>query len=85
MGLATVNGREPSWFRDAQNRHQAHISARGVEQDVDLIEIEDANNVVDAAYDTKYGRRYPTSVPSIVAPNTRAGTRKLVPRREETT
>jgi len=32
------------------------------------------------AYETKYGRRYPTIVPSIVAPQARAATLKLVPR-----
>jgi hypothetical protein len=68
----------------SQGRHEAHISAGGVEKDVNLIETEDANDAVDAAYDTRYGRRYPTIVPSIVAPNTRAATLKLVPRQEET-
>jgi hypothetical protein len=83
--VRSVNGRESSWFRGAQNRHEAHISAGGVEKDVDLIETGGANDVVDAAYDTKYGRRYPTIVPSIVAPNARAATLKLVPRQAETT
>ena len=83
--VRSVNGRGSSWFRSAQVRHEAHISARGVEGDVSLIETDDANDVVDAAYDTKYGRRHPTIVPSIVAPNARAATLKLVPRQEETT
>jgi len=83
--VRSVNGRGSSWFRGAQVRHVAHISAGGVERDVSLIETDDANDVVDAAYDTKYGRRHPTIVPSIVAPNARAATLKLVPRQEETT
>jgi len=33
----------------------------------------------------KYGRRYPTIVPSIVAPDARAATLQLVPHPEETT
>jgi len=45
--------------------------------DAQLIEPTDA---VDAAYDEKYGRRYPTIVPSIVAPRARAATLRLVPR-----
>ena len=83
--IRSVNGRNSSWFRSAQVRHEAHISSGGVERDVSLIETDDANDVVDAAYDTKYGRRYPTIVPSIVAPNARAATLKLVPHPEETT
>ena len=46
-----------------------------------LIETDDASDVVDAAYDTKYGPHYPTIVPSIVATNARAATLKLVPHR----
>ncbi len=33
-----------------------------------------------SAYEAKYRRRYPTIVPSIVAPGARAATLKLVPR-----
>ena len=78
--VRSVNGRGSSWFRGAQTRHQAHISAGGVEKDVDLVETDNANDAVDAAYDAKYGRRYPTIVPSIVAPGARAATLKLAPR-----
>jgi len=38
----------------------------------------------DAAYHTKYGRRCPTIVPSILAPQARAATLRLTPREEET-
>jgi hypothetical protein len=82
--VRSVNGRDSNWFRGAQDRHEAHISAGGVERDVSLIETDDVNDDVDAAYNAKYGRRYPTIVPSIVAPNARAATLKLVPRQEET-
>src|SRR4051812_7874720 len=77
--VRSVNGRGSSWFRGAQQRHQGQVRAGGVEKDVELIETEDANDIVDAAYDAKYGRRYPTIVPSIVAPDARAATLKLVP------
>jgi hypothetical protein len=80
--VRSVNGRGSSWFRGALTRHEAHISAGGVEEAVDLVE---TDHDVDAAYDAKYGRRYPTIVPSIVAPQARAATLKLTPRREETT
>jgi hypothetical protein len=78
--VRSVNGRGSSWFRGAQTRHEAHIRAGGVERDVDLIETDEGSETVDAAYQTKYGRRYPTIVPSIVAPDARAATLKLAPR-----
>jgi hypothetical protein len=80
--VRSVNGRGSSWFRGAQERHQASIRAEGVEKNVDLIEINDVNDAVDAAYEVKYGRRYPTIVPSIVTPGARAATLKLLPIRE---
>jgi hypothetical protein len=81
--VRSVNGRGSSWFRGAQQRHQAQVRAGGVEKDVELIETEESD-AVDAAYQQKYGRRYPTIVPSIVAADARAATLKLVPSQEET-
>lgn len=78
--VRSVNGRGSSWFRGARTRHRARIRAGGVEKDVGLIETDDANDAVDAAYHDKYGRRYPTIVPSIVSPQARAATLKLIPR-----
>jgi hypothetical protein len=78
--VRSVNGRESHWFRGVQDRHEAHIGAGGVEKDVDLVETEDVNDEVDTAYRTKYGGRYASIVPSIVTPEARAATLKLVPR-----
>jgi hypothetical protein len=78
--VRSVKGRGSSWFRGAQNRHEAHIRAGGVERDVTLVETDDVDDELDTAYRTKYGRRYPSIVPSIVAPEARAATLKLVPR-----
>jgi hypothetical protein len=78
--VRSVNGRGSSWFRGVQERHQAHIRAGGVEKDVDLVETDDAGDAVDSAYREKYGRRYASIVPSIVAPEARAATLRLVPR-----
>jgi hypothetical protein len=77
--VRSVNGRASSWFRGVQSRHEAHVRAGDVEKDVDLVET-DAEDAVDTAYQAKYGRRYPTIVPSMVAPDARAATLKLVPR-----
>jgi hypothetical protein len=78
--VRSVNGRESAWFRGALTRHEAHIRAGGVEADVSLVETDDAGDRIDAAYEAKYGRRYPTIVPSILAPQARVATLKLVPR-----
>jgi hypothetical protein len=78
--VRSVNGRGSSWFRGALNRHEARIHAGAVEKDVSLTETGDVNDIVDAAYHAKYGRRYPTIVPSIVTPDAHAATLKLIPR-----
>jgi hypothetical protein len=78
--VRSVNGRGSSWFRRAQTRHEARVRTDGVEKDVSLVETDDVNDEVDAAYHAKYGRRYPTLVPSMVTPEARAATLKLVPR-----
>jgi len=82
--VRSVNGRGPAWFRGTQTRHQARIRAGGIEKDVNLVETDEAGEQIDAAYQTKYGPRYPTIVPSIVAPQARVATLKLTPREEET-
>jgi hypothetical protein len=79
--VRSVNGRGSSWFRGAQLRRQARIEAGGVVKDVELVETEEVNDAVDAAYDRKYGRRYASILPSIIAPEARAATLRLVPRK----
>lgn len=78
--VRSVNGRGSSWFRGAQSRHEARIRAGGVEKDVGLVEADEVNDNVNTAYRAKYGRRYPSIVPSIIAPDARAATLRLVPR-----
>ena len=78
--VRSVNGRTSSWFRGAQARHQAHIEAGGVGKDVLLVETDDMNDKIDAAYRAKYHRYAESIVGSIVSPNARAATLKLVPR-----
>ncbi len=77
--VRSVNGRGSSWFRGVQVRHEARIHAGGVDKEVSVVETDDAGDAVDAAYRAKYDRRYPTIVPSIVAPDARAATLKLMP------
>ena len=77
--VRSVNGRESSWFRGAQTRHEAHIQAGGVDKDVFLVETDDVNDELDAAYRAKYRRYAESIVGSIVSPQARAATLKLVP------
>jgi hypothetical protein len=78
--VRSVNGRGAAWFRGVLNRHEARIRAGGVEKEVALVETDQANDAIDDAYRAKYGRRYPSIVPKIVAAEPRAATLKLIPR-----
>ena len=77
--VRSVKGRDASWFHGAQTRHKAHVSVAGLEREVILVEVDERNDELDAAYEKKYGRRYASIVPSIVAPDARAATLELVP------
>jgi hypothetical protein len=79
--VRSVNGRTSAWFRGVQARHEGHIRAGGVDKDVTIMEEPDPNinDQIDAAYRTKY-RRYAASIIStIVSPEARSATIKLVP------
>ena len=78
--VRSVNGRGSSWFRGAQTRHEARIRAGGVEKDVLLVETDDGNDAIDAAYRTKYRRYAATYVTPMVSPEAQPATLKLVPR-----
>lgn len=78
--VRSVNGRVSSWFRGAQDRHEACIQASGVDKDVLLVEIDDANDEIDVAYRTKYHRCAASIIDAIVGPQARAATLKRVPR-----
>jgi hypothetical protein len=79
--VRSVNGRKARWFRGTQERHEGRIGDGGVEQDVAFVDVEqDMAGEVDAAYRAKY-RRYAGSVlNSVLTPEARSTTIKLVPR-----
>jgi hypothetical protein len=79
--VRSVNGRTSAWFRGAQVRHEAHIQAGGVDNDVRLVETDDLNDQIDAAYRTKYRRYAASIIDTIVSPQARAATLRLVPTR----
>jgi hypothetical protein len=78
--VRSVNGRTSSWFRGAQDGHEARIRAGGVEKDVRLVDTDDMGDEIDAAYRTKYRRHAASIVATTVTPDARAATLKLVPR-----
>lgn len=77
--VRSVNGRTAAWFRGAQVRHEAHIRAGGVAKDIRLVETDDMNDEIDAAYRTKYRRYAASIIDAIISPQARAATLKLVP------
>jgi hypothetical protein len=79
--VRSVNGRESGWFRGTQERHEGRIKAGGVEKDVTF---EDADpgvtEHVARAYREKYRRYAASIVNTVLTPQARAATLRLVPR-----
>lgn len=69
--VRSVNGRSGSWFRGAQDRHEAHIHAGGVVKEVRLVETDDLNDQIDAAFRAKYRRHAASIVGSVITPQAR--------------
>jgi hypothetical protein len=65
-----------------QARHKGRIQAGGVEKDVAFVEeaAPDINDQIDVVYRTKYLRYAASIIRSIVSPEARCATIKLVPR-----
>jgi hypothetical protein len=80
--VRSVNGRTSAWYRGTQVRHEGHIRAGGVDRDVTFVEESDLNinEQIDAAYRTKYRRYAASIINSIISPEARSATIKLVPR-----
>ena len=77
----SVNGRTSCWFQAAQVRHEGRISAGGVEKDVTFSDVDlRLNDAIDAAYRAKYRRYQAKIVDSIVSPEARSATIRLLPR-----
>ncbi len=80
--VRAYRGRAGAWFRGAQERHEGHIRAGGVEKDVTFVDVPDQgiNDQIDAAYRAKYRRYSAQYVDPMVVPQARAATLKLLPR-----
>jgi hypothetical protein len=79
--VRSVYGRTSDWFRGVQARHEGRIWAGGVEKDVTFVEDDsDIHDQIDAAYRTKYRRYAASIINSIISPEARSATIRLVPR-----
>jgi hypothetical protein len=79
--VRSVKGRTGPWFRGTQSRHEGRIWAGGVEKDVELVETgHDIDDAIDAAYRTKYRRYAASIINTVLTPEARAATLKLLAR-----
>jgi hypothetical protein len=79
--VRSMHGRSGKWFRGTQTRHEGHIRAGGVDKDVTFDDADPAvSDRIDSAYRSKYRRYGANVVGSVVNPDSRASTIKLVPR-----
>ena len=79
--VRSMYGRAGGWFPATQVRQQGHIRAGGVERDVTFADADpDRDDAIDAAYRDKYRRYGERIIGSVVNPEARAATIKLVPR-----
>jgi len=78
--VRSVKRPSSAWFRGTQERHESRIRAGGVEKDVTFVNADHAiDEKVDAAYRAKY-RRYAGSIlNSVLTPQARSTTTKLLP------
>jgi hypothetical protein len=79
--VRSVNGRTGDWFRATQLSHEGRIWAGGVAEDVTFADVdEEIGGKIDDAYRDKYARYSPSIVGSVLTPEARSSTIKLVPR-----
>jgi hypothetical protein len=79
--VRSVGGRGAHWFRGTQERHEGRIRVGGVQQDVEFVDADhDVDGEVDAAYRAKYSRYAGSILNSVLTPEARGATIKVVPR-----
>ncbi len=79
--VRSVRGRSGHWFRSTQERHEGRIRAGRVQQDVTFVDADrGVEDEIDAAYRAKYHRYAGSILNSVLTPEARSTTIKLVPR-----
>jgi hypothetical protein len=76
-----VNGRAAAWLRGTQLRHEGRSSAGGVTSDVTFVDANgDLEDRIDDAYRTTDRRYSPGIAGSVLTPQARSATIRLIPR-----
>ncbi len=79
--VRSVNGQGAAWFRGVKETLQGRIRAGGVEKDVTFVDApHNIDDEVDSAYRAKYRRYAGRILNSVLTPESRSTTLKLVPR-----
>ena len=79
--VRSMYGRAGGWYRGTQQRHEGHIQAGGVDKDVTFADADPwINDQVDAAYHAKYDQYGASVVGTVVSPESREVTIRLVPK-----
>lgn len=79
--IRAVKGRSGPWFRGTQTRHAGRIEAGGVAKDVAFEDADPSlNDEIDGVYRSKYRRYAASIVNSVLTPEARAATLRVVPR-----
>jgi hypothetical protein len=79
--VRSVRGRDGHWFRGTQERHEGRIRAGGAQQDITFVEADhNIDHEIDAAYRDKYRRYAGRILESVLTPEARSSTLKIVPR-----
>jgi len=79
--VRSVRGRDGRWYRGVQKTRQGRIRGGGVQHDVTFEEAEaGVEGEIDAAFRTKYRRYAGAILNSVLTPQARSATLKVVPR-----
>jgi len=80
--VRSMHGTAGAWFRGTQTRQEGQIHSAGVDREVAFVVDTDPalNERIDDGYRGKYGRYGANIVGSVVNPDARRATIKLVPR-----
>jgi hypothetical protein len=78
--VRSVNGRSSWWFRGVRVRNEGRMQVGGIEKEVVCLDADPKlDERIDAAYRAKYRRYAKSIVDSIVSPEARSATIRLVP------
>jgi hypothetical protein len=79
--VRSVNGRAAAWFRGTQVHHEGRSSAGGVTRDATFVDAKgDLDDRIDDASRTTYRRSAPGIAGSVLTPQARSVTTRLIPR-----